>query len=193
MEYINLTQSHACGLPPVGILSFNNHRLYVSFTERKAGVDEWKTCLIVDEPGNHTFILNDADYLMAKELYKNVLFISESNYIKQAEELERLQAIADMLSNTLDKEDKLAQRLRSKPKDDLSFLRKDFMDAIGDLCLDFINKYGPMLSQNQQQIAGSLFKNMASQEKVASMLFDMKERDAFFKELYNKTIRKNDG
>ena len=192
MEYVNLTQSHACGLPPAGILSFNNYRLYISFTERNGDVEEWKTCLIVDESSNHTFILNDADYLMAKELYKKALFISESNYLKQVEEIERLQAIANILSDTLDKEDKLAALLRLR-KNDLSFLRKDFMEAIGDLCLDFINKYGPMLSRNQQQIAGSLFKNMASQEMVVTILFDMKKRDLFFKELYDKTLRKNDG
>ena len=192
MEYVNLTQSHACGLPPAGILSFNNYRLYISFTERNGDVEEWKTCLIVDESSNHTFILNDADYLMAKELYKKALFISESNYLKQIEEIERLQAIANILSDTLDKEDKLAALLRLR-KNDLSFLRKDFMEAIGDLCLDFINKYGPMLSRNQQQIAGSLFKNMASQEMVVTILFDMKKRDLFFKELYDKTLRKNDG
>ena len=189
MEYVNLTQSHACGLPPAGILSFNNSIMYISFTEQ----DVWKTCRIVDEVSDYTFILTDADYLMAKELYKKARFISETNYIKQAEELESLKVFADALSDVLDREDNLAKRLRSKPKDDLSFLRKNFMEAIGDLCLDFINKYGSLLSQTQQQIAGSLFKSMASQEKVVTILFDMKKRDLFFKELYDKTLRKSDG
>lgn len=184
MEYYNLTGFDMDGAPSMGAAYIDDDgRIKIQVTENNT-VQHY---LLQDAEHNKVLIVTDSVMDRAR-CYKKTRFISVREYNLLSTTEQQLNSIEERLDAIL-----AQSRARQGEKSDFAFLKMDYHEAIGELCLDFIAKYGFQLSIVQQQIAGHLFRQKVSQEDVVQMLFDLKLRDKVFIDLFNRTLRKNDG